>query len=495
MTTKGLAVSGVVNVTVNIAPIAVGYLSFGTALLLGSSDVIDTGERVRMYRTIDQVANEFGTTATEYVAAALHFAQQPRPSVCYIGRWGQTVAPAVLHGGALPTTDQDIPTWNAITTGSMSITANGTPVPMTNMNFAGASNMNAVATIIDTAFTAGTVTWDANYQRFDVKTTTTGPTATLSYATPQGTGVDISSKTGLTSTKASVPVNGTAIETALAAAQACANASGDWYSLAYVTPTMPTDNELIDVAAYIEGSARMRIIAITDQNVQALDPLIVTDIGSRLKTLRYKRSFVQFSRSNKYAAVSMAARILTTDWEAENTAITLKFKQEPGVAAEILTQTQANALRNKNVNSYDQYDNDSVIIEEGKMANGYFVDEVVGLDWLANAVQVDTWNVLYQALTKIPQTDAGMTQLTTAVEGAMARGVRNGLLAAGLWTGPPLGALKTGQALTKGYYVYCPLVASQPQALREARRAPTIQVAAKLAGAVHFVDVLINVNR
>ena len=46
---------------------------------------------------------------------------------------------------------------------------------------------------------------------------------------------------------------------------------------------------------------------------------------------------MQFSRSNKYAAVSMAARILTTDWEAENTAITLKFKQEPGVTAEILT--------------------------------------------------------------------------------------------------------------------------------------------------------------
>ena len=113
----------------------------------------------------------------------------------------------------------------------------------------------------------------------------------------------------------------------------------------------------------------------------------------------------------------------------------------------------------------------------------------------ANAVQNDTWNVLYQALTKIPQTDAGMTQLTTAVEAAMARGVRNGLIAAGLWGGPPLGALKTGQALTKGYYVYCPLVASQPAALREQRRAPTIQVAAKLAGAVHFVDILINVNR
>ena len=338
MTTRGLSVSGVVNVTVNIAPIATGYLSFGTALLLGSSDVVDTGERVRMYRTIDEVANEFGTTATEYTAAALHFGQQPRPNVVYIGRWAQTASPAILHGGALAPIDQDIAAWNAITTGSMTISVNGTPAPLTALNFAGATNMNAVATIIDTALAAGTVTWDANYERFDVRTTATGPTATLSYATPQGTGTDISSKTGLTSTKASVPVAGSAIETALAAAQACANASGDWYSLAFTTATMPVDNDLIDVAAYIEGSARLRILAVTDQNPQALDPLITNDIGSRLKALRYKRTFVQFSRSNKYAAVSMAARILTTDWEAENTAITLKFKQEPGVTAEILTQ-------------------------------------------------------------------------------------------------------------------------------------------------------------
>ena len=150
----------------------------------------------------------------------------------------------------------------------MTISVNGTPAPLTALNFAGATNMNAVATIIDTALAAGTVTWDANYERFDVRTTATGPTATLSYATPQGTGTDISSKTGLTSTKASVPVAGSAIETALAAAQACANASGDWYSLAFTTATMPVDNDLIDVAAYIEGSARLRILAVTDQNVR-----------------------------------------------------------------------------------------------------------------------------------------------------------------------------------------------------------------------------------
>jgi len=38
-------------------------------------------------------------------------------------------------------------------------------------------------------------------------------------------------------------------------------------------------------------------------------------------------------------------------------------------------------------------------------------------------------------------------------------------------------------------------VASQSQADREARKAPVIQCAIKLAGAVHFVDCIINVNR
>jgi hypothetical protein len=81
------------------------------------------------------------------------------------------------------------------------------------------------------------------------------------------------------------------------------------------------------------------------------------------------------------------------------------------------------------------------------------------------------------------------------VEGTLSRAVNNGFVAPGIWNGPDIGKLKTGMALTKGYYVYAPLVASQPPAEREARKAPVIQVAGKLAGAVHSVDVIINLNR
>jgi len=67
--------------------------------------------------------------------------------------------------------------------------------------------------------------------------------------------------------------------------------------------------------------------------------------------------------------------------------MTLKFKQEPGVAPETLTETQAATLRGKHCNVFVNYDNDTAIIQEGVSFDGSFFDEVVGLDWLENDIQ------------------------------------------------------------------------------------------------------------
>jgi hypothetical protein len=495
MANRGLSVSGVVNVTVNISPIAAGLRNFGTALIIGSNDVIDTSERLRFYRTLDEVAAEHSSTTAEYKAAELYFSQAPRPNALYIGRWVQAAAPAILHGGVLLPTEQDIVGWNAITTGSMAITVGGTTKTLTAMNFSAATNLNGVASIIQAATTGIAVTWDANNERFDIRSTATGVTATISYASATGSGTDISARARLTSTTASVPVGGSDIETPLVAAQAAADRSGDWYGLIFATNTPPSDNALLDVAAYIEGTERSRILGITTQNTQVLDPLIASDIASRLKLLRYKRSCVQYSSQHPSAVASLFGRAFTVNFEANNTALTMKFKQEPGVVAETLTETQARALRNKNCNVFINYDNDTAIVQEGVMSNGYFFDEVHGLDWLGNSVQNDVWNLLYQSQTKIPQTDAGIGQIATVVEAAMSRAVNNGLVAPGVWLGPDIGILKYGMTLMSGFYVYAPPVATQSQSDREARKSPPIQVALKLAGAVHFADVIISVNR
>ncbi|MFX5801658.1 DUF3383 family protein, partial [Acinetobacter baumannii] len=73
----------------------------------------------------------------------------------------------------------------------------------------------------------------------------------------------------------------------------------------------------------------------------------------------------QYSSSSPYAAASLFGRLLTTDFNANNTTITLMYKQEPGIVPESLTSSQADALQAKNGNVFVEYSNDTAIIQYG----------------------------------------------------------------------------------------------------------------------------------
>ena len=489
-----LAVSGVVNVQVVMSPLAAATRDFGALLILGASSVIDTNERIRQYSSLDAVAADFGTAAPEYLAASLFFSQSPKPAILYVGRWAKAASSARLNGGALSTAQQAMSNFTSVTAGSMKITVDGTVKTLSALNFSAAANLNAVASIITTALAGATCVWNSNFSRFEITSPTTGATSTLTYASSTGAGTDVSALLGLVTGVASAPVNGIVAETLLACVTALASQSADWYGLLIADAT-PTDADLLGVSAFIEGASPSRIFGITTQNPLALDGTSTTDIAAKLKAALYKRSFCQYSSSSAYAAASIFGRAFTVNFQGNNTTITLKFKQEPGVTAEGLNTTQAAALKAKNCNVFVKYDNDTAIIQEGVMSNGYFFDEVHGLDWLQNDVQTAVYNLLYTSPTKIPQTDAGINRIVATVNERLEQGVANGLVAPGQWNGPAFGALTSGQYLSTGYYSYAPPVASQSQADREARKAPVTQSAIKLAGAVHFVDVIINVNR
>jgi hypothetical protein len=185
----------------------------------------------------------------------------------------------------------------------------------------------------------------------------------------------------------------------------------------------------------------------------------------------------------------------TVNFSGSNTCITLKFKQCPGVTPENLTLSQAKAISQNNGNVFVEYDNDTAILQEGTMAGGWFIDERHGLDWLQNYVQIAVWNLLYTSNTKIGQDEEGSTALVATVSQALTQGVRNGLIAPGVWNSDSFGGLKRGDTLSTGFYVYIQPLDEQSQAEREARIAPPIQCAIKLKGAVHFADIQINVNR
>jgi hypothetical protein len=491
---QGLSVSDVVNVSIVMTPTAAAVRNFGALLVLGSSSVIDTNERIRSYTTLSAVANDFGTTAPEYLAAVNFFSQSPQPALLYLGRWAQTASSGVLHGARLSTSQQAIANFQAITNGGFNITIDGTVKNITGLNFSGAANLNAVAAIIATALTTANVIWGANNQRFDIISKTTGATSTVSYASA-GTGTDVSTLLGLTAASgASAPVPGIPAETLLSAVTQMANISTDWYGLAIAAIGL-TDADQIAVAAFIEAASPSRIFGITTQASATLDPTSTTDLAYVLSAAKYRRTFTQYSTSSPYAVTSMYGRAFTVDFTGNRTTITLKFKQEPGITAETLTETQAATLKAKKCNVFVNYNNSTAIIQEGQMTDGSFFDEVHGLDYLQNDVQTAVYNLLYTSPTKVPQTDAGANLIATTISARLAQGVANGLIAPGVWNSPGFGALTQGDVLGKGYYVYTPPVSSQSQADREARKAVTNQCAIKLAGAVHSANVIINVNR
>lgn len=597
-----LSVSNLVNVTVSLSTLGAVGRSFTTLMIAGDSGVINGLQRFKTYSTLESVASDFGTTAPEYLAAALYFGQSPQPSLLMIGAWIRTASAGKNLGAILNATQQNIANFNAISNGGFGIAIDGTVQNLTGIDFNGVTNLNAVASAVNLVLSgatciwngeefvissnstgagtkaAGTITFSApgtasdtltvdgtavtfvssaptgnqvliganaaatagNLQTFlqnstdvniskatyvlngDVITATyktigiTGNAFTLAksstaialsaatltggqvassvgFATT-GTGTDISALLGLTSSLSVALVPGYAAEAPADCAAALAAMSSAWYGLMFAASVMPTDNQSLAVSALIEGLEITRLYGVTTQETSALSSLVTTDLGSEMQAAGYDQSMIQYSSSSAYAIASLFGRAFGVDFSAANTTIDLMYKQQPGVVAENITDDQAAVLKAKNINVFASYNNGTSLIQWGVCSSGQYIDTIQGVDWFQNDVQTQVFNVLFQSTTKVPQTDAGINQLTNACTAACQDAVNNGLAAPGQWNGPAFGSLQTGQYLKNGYYVYAPSVTTQSQADRDARKSPPIQVALKLAGAVNTVNVLVTVN-
>lgn len=494
-----LDVSNIVPIQVVVSPTAVPYSNFGTLLILGDSNRIDTGERIRSYASINEMAYDFAATDPEYQAAIPYFSQEPKPAVLFVGRWASGNTHGLLRGGVLSASQRLLANFTAVTAGSLHITIDGVAHDVTGINLSGALNLNGVAALVqdklDDQYSGATVTWDAANGRFTVTSGTAGPTSSVSFATAAATGVNISSLLGLTQAMASTPVVGMAAESLLQGVQALADASGAWYGLTVAATHDVTVQDHLAVASYILASARLRRYGVTITNSQCLDPTVTTDLASALRDMNDKRVFWQYSSKNPYAITSFFGRAATVNFAADKAAITLMFKQEPGVGVENLTETQFAAMKAKGGNAFVKLDNGASIIMPGQNSDGTFFDEVHNLDWFQNAVQTDVFNLFYQTATKIPQTDDGAHQVVNTIEATCVRAVSNGVAAPGVWNAAGFGQLRRGDVLSKGFYVFCPPIALQSQADRETRVLPPMQIALKLAGAVHNAPIIVNVNR
>jgi hypothetical protein len=487
-----LSVSNLINVTTSLAATAVQSQSTGTFMIVGSSPVIDTFTRARKYTSATAVAVDFGS-APEAAAATVWFAQTPQPQSLYIGRWAQTATAGQLFGAPLSLAQQSIAAWQAITTGTFTVSIGGTSQTITSTSFAGASNLNAVAALISAKLTGATMAYNSAYQQFVITATATGATSTVGFASAPGTGTDISSM--LAMTQASIGaynVAGIAAESALAAVTALdAQYGQNFYG---ITVLGAADSDHIAIAPFLSASSNKHFYLVDTQETGVLVSSTTTDIGYVLSAANVGKTAVQYSSYSPYAGISMMAKMLGVNYSGQNTALTAMYQQEPTITPEQLNVNQLSALIAKNCNAFLSYNNGASIIQPGICSNGSWIDAVIGADALSLAIQAAVFNLLYTSGTKVPQTDAGMHLIKVTIEQVLDQFAQNGFIAPGVWNSAGFGTLSQGQTLTSGYYVFQPPVATQSLAQRAQRISVPFQIAVKLAGAVQYVNVAITLN-
>lgn len=283
--------------------------------------------------------------------------------------------------------------------------------------------------------------------------------------------------------------DGLKAETPQSAMLALDEVNSGWYGATFADSL--TSEQIIACGKYAQANDKLFAVTAklpTQLENNANNPFKI------LKDAMCDHTLVVYDTDDDYAVISALARLLSMNFSANNSTITLKFKTLPTITANEITATQAKKAADLGINIYTYFD-DVALLAEGTVIGGKFADEIVILDWFKDAVQKAVFNRLYQSPTKLPLTDRGQAVLISAVEKVCIAGVNNGAFAPGIWNGDSFGSLETGDRLENGYYVWAAPMDTLSDSDREIRKATPIQVAVKLAGAIHSSDVIINFNR
>lgn len=205
----------------------------------------------------------------------------------------------------------------------------------------------------------------------------------------------------------------------------------------------------------------------------------VTGTESSLSVDTYQNSFEIYSpdkiEADKYINVAFAVTGLQYQPGSE----TWSFKTLAAVSPAELTATQMQALQEANISYYTEYGN-KYITQSGKTVGGEWIDVVRFMLWLKSFMQECVYN-LFVTHPKIPYTDNGIAQVQTQMVYALKRGQAMGGIA-------PTEYDEDGNAIP-GYTVSVPRARDLTQAERSSRELKNCKFTARLAGAIHYVEI------
>ena len=271
-----------------------------------------------------------------------------------------------------------------------------------------------------------------------------------------------------------------------------------WYWTFFTADVLTSEANVLLIAQFCEDN---NIMFVNDQTGTAAtairNPALTTDVASKLNVLGYRHVFTPTHVTDAYAGFALAKHFAVVNYSADNSTITGEFKKSPGVAAEDLTDTAYATMLNKKAPFYSLLDLQGST-DAGRWLNtwthstyGEYIDDVVNLDAFINSLRVGLYNALANQTTKLAQTPVGQAVLIGAAKRVCEQYVRNNYLGPRNYTNPDNGL----EEYTPGYEIL-----TQPEDIldlsdsdRAQRKSAPIRIRVFKAGAIHIVDVTVDV--
>ena len=436
----------IVNVEISLNTSGVSREGFSTAILVGTHS--HTLGRVTTYTSIDDmIADGFSGNDMLYLAAQDFFSQTPRPKEVKIGRRKcntvinvEEVLPTGTYTVIVLTRDDDGNTtskaYNFVNTGL-------TDESDILSNLADAINADADADVL--AIIAGNV---------------------LSISAK--TGVDYAIRVSTNLVTEAAP----STETIADAMTKIVAEDNDWYGIALMSRDQ---DDILAMAAWTEAHRKLFGTAIAEEGAKVSTN--VTDTGYLLMQNNYYRTYWYYhgEAETDFPECAVMARCFSILPGGE----TWANKRLAGVQTDGLTETEFNAIKSKNGNTFERFRN-VAITQRGMTAAGEWIDVIRFRDWLQEEITTRIFDALVNN-DKIPYTDAGIAIIENQVRSALQLGQERGGIAPDEVT--------ADNKINLGYTVTVPLAASISASQKATRILEGVEFTARLAGAIHAVNV------
>jgi len=431
-----MAISEIVSVQIQAGTVNPARRGFGTPFILAYHTAW-AGTEVRTYTSFAGVAADFAASDMPYLAAAAIFGQNPRPPKIKVGR---LPAPATGHTTVLDFSDHTTGATIAMSiVGPTGVTTDIAVTWTTNI----ATTLGLLETQIElvsglTATVASPVVTVAGGATFGRMWHFSGETANI-----RDTTADWDYDDSLTTH---------------------ANVDGDWYAV--ITDSNSPKN-MNKVARWALANDRIALFApqytkpaqfVTGEFSAGADytALLANDSAIGLFTGNPRTAF---------AEAAWAGGMLPRDPGSA----TWAYKQLAGVGADSWTASERTAIEAYGGNHYAT-EAAVAITRPGKAFGGEWIDVVRGLDWLQAQLEEHLFALLVNS-PKLPYTDVGVGQIVSEVRAVLkiaeARGV-----------------------LDSGWSVTALAVADQDTLDRAARILRDVEFSARLAGAIHTINIV-----